>query len=700
MNFKERDRRCNLVNLTQLTAYIGENIEDENQSEFSSLIKSVKPVKENEQAYVVALVFDFKMQAMYFKLLEPYRESRTNQYYYFGNNGRSSSQYYLTRETRSLNYLLTTIWNDLYLMLHKNGLSHGELGEIIKKLADSGFISLGTKKGEGKVNIDRFSLLKDTPQLSLDKTSIKFNEKSYSFEKFVRLFLNDENKKNRFVLVVPMVKLESGESFNLSSHPEYLELVKQANNLGENKLGKKGEERVCYICGQRKNDVSSEYSTDFKSSGINKIFTTTKKNTAPYLQNYDYDNVYSMCTACYQKLRAGEKNIANRFRGKIAEENVFIIPEGLMDNFDYNYMAKIKKDIDFAFKSTDAEEWLRDIEEGVEEDFTKSDLYSVNFVFYRTDGKSVSVLETIEDVPTLRFLQILKLFNYYKYELNNHLRSFSLDSLYHLIPVRIVTNGKEKGKQLDIGKVLSLYKALLSGEQISLEVLYGYATEALDKGLKQLAKDKVDNFINLGLTGYKGKEDFFIKRIIMSYLVLIKICQQLNLLNQNVFKVVRKEEEKMTEINTVSEKTNLSIQEMEKFLDKQDFSQEARALFYLGVLINRVVIAQSLKGHKNKPILKKIQFQGMKDKEIYRLYQDVVEKLHQYRELTIFSEAIMNRFHTYYGSLDKKWPLSEQANVFYLMAGYAYMVGTKAPDLTNEERTVQSEDLETVENEK
>jgi CRISPR-associated protein Csh1 len=68
----------------------------------------------------------------------------------------------------------------------------------------------------------------------------------------------------------------------------------------------------------------------------------------------------------------------------------------------------------------------------------------------------------------------------------------------------------------------------------------------------------------------------------------------------------------------------------------------------------------------------------MKCPEIYRLYNDVVERLNQYNALDIFNEAYMNRFHLYSGVLDldkKNWALSDQANVFYIMAGYSYMVG-------------------------
>ncbi len=146
------------------------------------------------------------------------------------------------------------------------------------------------------------------------------------------------------------------------------------------------------------------------------------------------------------------------------------------------------------------------------------------------------------------------------------------------------------------------------------------------------------------------------------------------------------------EINTGSEKVNLSIKKIEDFLDLQGYVPEAKALFYIGVLLHRVALAQWLKEHKKKPILKKVHFQGMNQKEVYQLYHDLLEKLRQYNKWTLFTEAVMNRFHHYFSdTLEQKWSLSEQANVFYIMSGYAYMVGTKAPDLTPEEEEAQED---------
>ena len=673
------------MSLPKLTAFIGENASIGGDNEFSLLIKDIKKGKEGEERYVVFLVFDMKNQSIYFKLDKKLNEQSKYDYYYFGNNASASFQYHLTREINSLKYLLLSTYSDLYQTLCRYDLEKGELGNLLRGMEEKGFITISDKKGKGKVNLDRLSIFEENGVefIEIDENkNILVNGKKKNPEAFIRVFIGDENKKNKYVLIVPKVILEDGQEIILPQHEDYLQMIKKANNLdkvnGEEKTDNK---RVCYICHKEKADVKSDYTAKFDRTGINKIFTTTTINSSPFLQNNDYDNVYSICGDCYKKLRNGEKAVHKQFRTRIAGENAFIIPEGIFGDFEYKYLNTLKEDIDLAFKTNDAKLWFETID--LEKDESDIKYYSVNFIIYRTDGNSVTILETIEDVPTLRFIDIMERLAKNTSSLWPHIKNVSIGTIYGLIPVKVDKNGNQQ----DVKRVLSLYRTIFSGEKISHRVLFSYASEGLDKGLKQLEKSRINNYTNMNLKYYaNGKEDFFIKRLIYGYIVLLKTCQDLRLLDKEVFENFENKEGKMLDsINTPSEKINISVNKIEEFLNNQGFSTDARALFYLGILINRVALAQMSKEHKTKPILRKIQFQGMNEKEIFRLYQDVVEKLRQYDKMTLFAEAIMNRFHYYFGALDREWILDEHENVFYIMAGYSYMVGSKSIETTKED---------------
>lgn len=676
------------MNLNQTTAYIGAN--SSGTGSLSSLVKEISKDEKNIQ-YTVFLVFDLDRQEIRFDNPEPFENQSVYEYNYFGNNSGAATQYYLTRESKSAGYLLGTVLSDLGLMVRKHGMQNETLYAVLQKLEAAGMIEMADKKGKGTVNLDKLAYKKrrglSAIVLSQDGKTVEVvneedKEQKISIEKIIRDDLEDTISKNKYTLIVPAIITE-GEYIRITCHPDYVDLVKREALQGQqDKTTKATDTKICYICGKEKTDVGYEYTKKFSQSRINKIYTTTTINTAPSFIARNYDQVYSICQDCYSHLLTGEKVVLENYNGQMAGENVFIVPEDIDQNFNYNNLQKIKNNVDLAFKANDADVWISQVSN--EAELMEDVFYTINIIIYRTDGKSISVLQVIEDVPVLRFTRANEAIAKNKACIKGHLKFMSMGSIYRIIPVR--TNKKKE--QIDIGRVLTLYKILLAGGTVRLESLYSYAVEALDKGLKQLAKSSFDNYYNMGLIGFTGgKEDFFIKRIIMSYLVLITICQQLGVL-QNDAELSYKggDHLKIPYAPGIEE----SINTMETFLDGQDFSKEARALFYLGALINRVAVAQLKKEHKTKPILKKISYQGMNNREVYRLYNDVIEKLRQYDKMTLYVEALMNKFHEYAGKtiIDGIWPLSEQANVFYIMSGYAYMVGSKPTDLDKEEKQV------------
>ena len=681
------------MNLNQLTAYIGSNVES--QGELDSIVKEIKTGQnENTNFFTVLLIFDLGNRQIFFGRPEPFADESVYHYNYFGNNPGASTQYYLARDMKSSGYLLGTVMSDLYLLLKKHHMENGELGGLIREMEKAGLVVSDEKQGKGYVRLNRLRLFKNvndykTIELVEKKTVIcktgDDSEIRYSLEKLARADLGDDNKHNQYALVVPAVKTTDGDIIIMSTHPDFVELVKKEKLKNQPPAADKGtSKRVCHLCGQAKNDVKYDYAKKFNPSRINKIFTTTTINTAPYFKKKDYDRTYALCNQCYRKLLAGEKEISERFQGRIANENVFLIPESLLSDFNYQFLGRIKDNVDLAFRRDDAAAWLKKIKD--EAQLMEQSFYTVNFVFYRTDGRSVTILQVIEDVPTLRFTGIIRTMAEVLEQMRPHLQRMSIGSIYRIIPVK--TNKKKE--QLDIGRVLTLYKMLLTGGEIAKENLFAYALEALDKGLKQLGKKQLDNYGNMILYRYGGgKEDFFIKNIVMSYILLFHTCQRFDLLDHNEFMPEEKRGNFMEA--SFNEKISGSIEQMEQFLDQQGFRQEARALFYLGTLVYRVAVAQYNKEHRTKPVLKKIDFQGMPPRDIHRLYFESIEKLRQYNRFTLFAEALMNRFHYYAGSMEGKWPLSEQANVFYVMAGYAYMVGSKPVDLNLEERAVLEE---------
>ncbi|HHY66869.1 MAG TPA: CRISPR-associated protein [Alicyclobacillus sp.] len=694
------------MNLPQITAVIGAEaaeVQDVLDAMVKETLNPQPKLKEGDQPYAVFLTFDLKAREIRFEDPQPLTTDTVRRFYYFGNNKAAESQYYLVRETHSLPYLLSTVWNDLVMVLAKNSMEESELFGILHLLESAGLVTLTGRKGDGAVALDRLVPFGTTGTAVrfLDKKKMVVGGETLSYEEVVRRALGASEKRVRILLVVPAVKNEAGEMHILSQHPDYLTLVKRVNRLEETGTTGKVEssstkqvEHVCAVCRVRKPGVHSGYSVSFNRTGINKIFTTTTINYASQIEKKGHDRVYGICNACYQKLRSGETAIEKQFRTRIAGENAFILPEGVREQLEYQYIERLYSIADFAFYSRDAAEWIRSVEAEAEQ---VDGLYSLNFIIYRTDGKSVTVLQTIEDVPLLRLHRIMHLFAETVAFLQPHLRGMSLGSIYRIIPVRKT----EKG-QVDVQRVLTFYKSLLSGEKVYAHTLMGYAVEALDKGMRQLSKQRVDNFENLNLRLYAGgREDFYIKNIVMAYLALFRVCERLGILDKPVFMHAKKKgSDTMGDKRPSDPDKRPLVELMEEFLEKQAFTAEARALFYLGAIINRVAWKQYEKNHKSKPVLNKINFQGMPRRDILRLYEEVLDLAKYYFEgLPLYIEQFIERFHHYFGPLERNWPLNEQANVFYLMAGYGFLVKGKSGESERDsEETEVNSDIPTENN--
>lgn len=692
------------MNLPLLTAKIGKAWPDKDV--FSVKYENPKLDQEKDKRYyVVFMIFDLRKNEISFENIQPYNGDAIRRYKYFGNNGRSAKQFHVVREGQYFSYYMG-LWKNLKTLLDSNGLK--TLSEELSKLEQVGLINCDN----GYLSIEKMTYVLQNPGLELnyDEQKKKFKykdngtDRNISEEELIRKAVGGTNK-DKFVLIVPQIRERDGSVSTISNHSDYLELIKRIHKLGEssgqNETVKDSVNRreACYICSLKKNDLRcKEYSTKFRGNAINKIFTTTTINYAKNITEAGYEHNYCFCKECFDDLRQGEKVILARMTTWLAGERTFILPEGIVSDFEYENIDEIKREIDFIFKPREAEDWISGV--GAQTRLLHIEFFNLNFIIYDTDGNSVTVLQTINDVNSSFLIDTIEIFKKQLMAVMGHLKYFSLGSIYHVIPIKS-KKIKNQIKQVDSGRVLSFYKSILKREKVKLDLVYQYALEALDKGLKQLAASEIRNYFNLELRRFvAGWEDFYIKKIMFSYLVILQAMQEMCILSEPAFKNYREGESRLMNEKLRQDECPDSIWEAENFLEEQCFNSEARALFYLGLIMKRVSIAQASKGHKNKPILKKVNFQGMSQKDILRFYEDLVEKLRQYNKVNFYTEWLMNRFHYYMGAAltQGKWNLNEHANVFYVMAGYAFQVGKKSsPDMSIEEqKAVEDENTNIV----
>ncbi len=123
---------------------------------------------------------------------------------------------------------------------------------------------------------------------------------------------------------------------------------------------------------------------------------------------------------------------------------------------------------------------------------------------------------------------------------------------------------------------------------------------------------------------------------------------------------------------------------------------QKKGLFLLGYLIGEVGSKQSSQQIKNKPILNKINFQGMGTEKLNRLSSDVLEKLKQYKLLD-FKENVYSASHLLIEENIENWSLSNQENVFYILSGFAfsnYLIRKRSKESYKKEFKVKIEMIE------
>lgn len=645
------------MNLPQLTAKIGQAAKKAigGNSPLAMLVENLS--YDPDKDYILFMTFDLINQEIRFEEPTPVYPGARFDYHYFGNNSAASMQYFLTRDGDSIHYLLKSVLSDLYLVLKRNNMDNSELGSLLKQMNEQKLITLGEKQKTGTINLLKFKGAKEAEWDPQNDKRIVVNGVSKTCEDFVWYLLQWDNKDSSIALVIPRVITQDNKIIVLPQHPDYIAVTKIEQKL---EIDIKSENvKWCYICHEKGTDISSEFTTEFNRSGINKVFGTTTINYAKNINKNNYDDNYAICNKCYQDMLFGEKEVSAHFSSKLAGERVFLLPEGLLEDIDYNVLSELKAGTDLLFDKGLTQTVVQQVE--IELDRLNSDAYVIHFFLYRTDGNSVRVLGTISDVPTIHLYRLTEILGEQAYRLS--LRSMSLGMIYRMIPVRTV-----KKDQIDVKRVFDVYQSLFKLIPLETNVLFSYATEALEKGFKELRKKRRTQYFNLPLDDIKeDEEDRYFCRQILSYLCLFHTCQLLGLLDRQIF--YKKGVKVMETTDMVSR-----VQEVESFLEEQGFEKIPRALFYLGLLINSVAKIQYGKNHKTKPILNKINFQGMGQKEVVNLYLDVIEKLKQYNELTILNEQYMKAFNYYYGPLNREneTTLTDQERLFYILAGYSF----------------------------
>jgi CRISPR-associated protein Csh1 len=503
------------------------------------------------------------------------------------------------------------------------GKSDGHTGSMIESILDY------------DPEIENKSIFKALQEInsSLTNQRSKLDLKSFKEEL-------DLGGKEEVVLFYSMIRsdnINNGESNNLFDLDGYEEFI-----IGKFATPKNAEKGIDHITGNISEEVIE--ATFSGRYNIHKIFQTTASNYASGFSEFKKN--FQSDPATLASLDKASDYVLNNLNTRIAGISHIVLPNYLHKNlkdFDLNQIKAFLDstgDLLFQYQSLDTE---------LDKHLPELDLFWVNYIAFESDGNSFKIMNHIKDVNSVYLKKLVEVFGRTDFEFRSYLgdRSyFNLQSIYRTIPVR-------DGQKSKVNPVLNLFKDILEQKPVLQEILF-------------------DHFITLALCHWYGRHrafpnvrkidsfDFAIKDAVFKYSALIYALKQLNLIDM--------EKENRQEETTETAKSEFQ-QRMDDFFEKMDYGEAEKAMFYLGRVLSSVAYAQYKKGHESKPVLNKINFNGMDAQAVVRLSLGLAEKVLQYG---IHRETDWNcaRFREKFN--DKNWSLTKEQNVFYLMAGYSF----------------------------
>lgn len=517
----------------------------------------------------------------------------------------------------------------------------------IKMMKESFFGKKKDTKGSAQISLEEYdgfekselykalTLINDNFNLSdFDEKEIK-KEFNYGKNDEVAIFYSKiKSEKIRNGKSVALFKLEGFEKFIFK------------------KFGPKaGKEGLDYLTGQITDEV--EAASFERGYNLNAIFQTTSNNFASYFS--DFSKNFKTDPKNALALDKASKYYLNNLSTRIAGLNHLIIPNYRKKDIDQieweNEKEYLSKTSDFLFQYQPIHEKYR---------FTENKLFWVNYLAYESDGNSFKVTNQFKDISNKWLEKLIEAFartgiSYDKYVGDKY--HFNLQTVYNIIPVVKVSQNQDE----PINRALLIFKDILEQRKIDQAQVYSLFKELLlchFYGRYVKYKNIKDRFSSF---------DYAVKDAVFKYQLLLKVLNNLNL-------IIMENNEQSENSKNLTNSDNEMEKAIIEFFDEMDYSSEQKALFYLGRVVSQVGDAQYQKKHKNKPVLNKINFDGMDADALMRLANDLSEKGVQY-SIHGSTDWNLSKFHNKFKK--KNWPLSRDENIFYLMAGYTFKLTQK-----------------------
>ncbi|WP_286833606.1 MULTISPECIES: TM1802 family CRISPR-associated protein [unclassified Proteiniphilum] len=433
---------------------------------------------------------------------------------------------------------------------------------------------------------------------------------------------------------------------NLDGYDYYV----KKNFIKTAEQGKEMKESLCYATGKKSDKTTLPTFSDRED--LNKLFVTTTINYAPNFNKKDFEKYYQIDLDIQKALQNGSNYIRGKLNNqrcsvRIANTEHYIIPTFLdPENVDMKFeLDQIQQMSEWVFSTKQLENTFESL--GMD---AESPLFWINYIAYASDGNSVKVINHIKDVSNVWFGNIIRKDMEQSELISNYFnqRRSNLSTIYFAIPIR-----KEHEQKNDALKLLS---QILEQRKVRYTKIFYHFTELILCHYY----NRYNSYSNIT---YKPEDfDLAIRDSALKYLFLINLLKALKLIDMDM----EENEKPLAENEERADK-------LQRFFSDMGYSPQQQALYWLGRIIRKIGTAQYNKNHKQKPVLNKINYNGMDHSKIQRLYVDAFELSTQYKIVNEINYC-SKMFSQLFPADETLWTLTPQESVFYILSGFSLYI--------------------------
>jgi len=460
--------------------------------------------------------------------------------------------------------------------------------------------------------------------------------------------------------------------YTISINGQPIATSKWYRNLIENRLTqqsksvKSDNKLFCSYCG------STDGCTSDLSEMSIKYYTTNQLIFANNFDRKNYDKNMVLCKKCKDKLLTGEKFIQNQMRGKISKLDVYIIPHIVYSKYEfkqsdlYRLSDKLKRTINTANNIDDLKRYKEDLYE-LGEAGGEGNHFLINLMFYKRMNQATKVLKLIKDINPDIFEKIgestnlsqIKLEEYFSQGITSRKFQRGLNLVYYMTPIRLSQQSPAQYQN-----VLNIYEALFYGRKLHRREIISNITKCLKINWFEQGEYNVSSLNSRDFIDLKIVDGLYY----MSFL-------------ENMGNVERSENMDVSMLNLKNNYKN--------YITDMGYGEQQTSLFLLGCLVGAVGRSQKRRDSDNKnggtykPVLHKLNFNGMDFTKVKRLSSEIFNKLRQ-EKILIYTEAIFYAHKTLLGLNENNWKYNKDENLYYILSGYAYETMKKWEEKENE----------------